>query len=136
MKEFNHHDDSRDRGTRGHAMSNESETPSAGTDDTEGHRFVPPEERPLVGDTPEVKTADDDGDDDPDDTEGHKAYARNVGANFDDDPSDGSQDASGTEIGDPDVEDHTAGSSSNDDDDRDDTEGHKIYARNVGVEFD
>jgi hypothetical protein len=123
MREFNHHDNCRDQDTRGHTMNSESETRSDETDDTEGHRFVPPEERPSVGDTPEAK------DDDGDDTEGHRYLARNVGASFDDDPADAGQDTDRDASAD-------ASPGGEDPQEPDDTEGHRLYNRNVGAEFD
>ncbi len=53
-------------------------------DDTDGHRFVPTEERLPIADTTHTDTDDDDDDDpeDPDDTDGHR-LSYNVGVGFD-----------------------------------------------------
>jgi hypothetical protein len=113
--------------TEGHAVKPRGIEPAGEeSDDTAGHRFVPPEERPLVGSTPEARTVD--GDDDPDDTEGHRYLARNVGASFDEDPVEAEQDASSGESGD-------TPSSADDPDGPEDTDGHRLYNRNVGVVF-
>ncbi len=77
-----------------------NDIPDLPDDDTEGHRFVPPEERLAVGDTPKPETAKD-GDDDPD------------GASFDD-STEPEHDADTTESSDTPA----------DDEDPDDTEGH------------
>jgi hypothetical protein len=87
-------------------------------DDTEGHRFVPVDERAPVGDTPPAESGDDD------DTEGHKLYRFNVGVEFDpesDEPADTTSDAAPAASGD-------------DGDNPDDTEGHKLYRHNVGID--
>ena len=103
-----------------HGITDDTET------DTEGHRYVPSDERPSVGDTPEAQVADGD---EPDDTEGHRLYARNVGANFDEDPTDTGQDDVTGQPGD-------TASRGDDPDNPEDTEGHRLYNRNVGADFD
>jgi hypothetical protein len=52
---------------------NDSSDEPVTTDDVEGHRFVPVEERPTVGNTPAAAADSSDKDDDEDDTEGHRA---------------------------------------------------------------
>jgi hypothetical protein len=50
-------------------------------DDTDGHKYVPVDERVPAGEAPPAGADDDE--DDPDDTEGHKRYRYNVGVAFD-----------------------------------------------------
>ena len=108
--------------------------------DTEGHAYLPRDERDGGFDPPISRakgfraSVADAAEDDDGGTEGHRSYSSNVGVDFEaDDAKGGEAHTSGEETS-ADAE----GQQTDDGDDEGDggTEGHRAYSRNVGVDFD